>query len=593
MTSSGECSALDPDLVSVHQRIRGFLDVHPDGLFPEAECQSIHESMSQWCPCEPDRSAATPPDFEARKRQRKAEKAALIETLQAADATSATNFPRFIEQLRSMTFRHHRVPGIEASDVDLPPERIRAMALSLLSQGVSVTEVQLGLYLMESTACQEDAILLRELALLGRDFGYSACKTLRRLKSPAEHLYWVACRVTRRDREPYVSAIAELPDEELKALLDSLSIAEAARLVQWFTALMRTLPRFDGHRRLADAVLAAAKTPRALGDFPESHLLIAQLWDAVRFGRAGLFGFAPGEREEAVERFRAVLAAAASRAAAEQAPAAQPQNPDLTWLRRQIDLAAESKTESQAPGLTIRFTVPAPSSGEDARPHLLINGVPLVERLYDRGYADSPESLLQRGLGLRAGTEPRDIRLAEGYCVEECCGALRAEIRRDEASGVVAWDVRDTGRSGDAPERLIFDANAYDAEIARAAKDFGWEWPARRAARLLRQRIVSDPELLSRWDCKFQWATSWNASRTTLRLHFSYPDSPSVGRDKPWLQFEYTAEVPDAAVVEDDSVEAAVDRIVSSLRTIDPKTIARVCGGSREHAAALGYPWPP
>jgi isocitrate lyase len=66
-----------------------------------------------------------------------------------------------------------------------------------------------------------------------------------------------------------------------------------------------------------------------------------------------------------------------------------------------------------------------------------------------------------------------------------------------------------------------------------------------------------------------------------------------VGRDKPWLQFEYTAEVPDAAVVEDDSVEAAVDRIVSSLRTTDPKTMARVCGGSREHAAALGYPWPP
>lgn len=540
-----------------------------------------------------DRSADAPPNLEARKRQREAERSALIEALQAAGAASATDFPRFIEQLRSMTFRHHRVLRVEASEVDLPPERIRALALHLLGQGVSATEVQLGLYLMESTSYEEDAVLLRELALLGRDFGYAACKALRRLQAPAAHLYWVACSVTRGDREPYVSAIAELPDEELEALLDSLSIAEVARLVQWFTVLMRTLPRFDGHRRLAEAVLAAAKEPRALGSFPESHVLLAQLWDAVRFGRAGLLGFAPGEREEAVERFRAALAAAESREAAVRAQAAHPQDLDLNWLRRQIDLATESGSEALAPGLAIRFTVPVPSSGEDARPHLLIDGVPLVERLYDRGYADSPEWLLQRGLGLRAGPEPRDVRLAEGYCVEECCGALRAEIHRDETAGVVVWDVRDTGRPGRAPERFTFNADAYDAEIARAATDFSWEWPARRAARLLRERIVSETELLSRWDCKFLWASSWNASRTTLRLLFSYPDLPSVGRDKPWLQFEYTAEVPDAAVVEDDSAAATVERIVSTLRTTDPKTIARVCGGSRESAAALGYPWPP
>ncbi|WP_199041920.1 hypothetical protein [Glycomyces salinus] len=597
MTSSGERSALDPDFVPVHQRIRRILELHPEGLFPETASESIRESMAQQCPSESqsqsDRSAGEPPNFETRKRRNKAEKSALIETLQAAGSALATDFTGLSEQLRSMSFVYRRVPSVAVSDIDLPPARIRAMALHLLGQGVGATEVQVGLYLLESTAFQEDAVLLRELALLGRDFGYTACTALQRLRSPAEHLFWVARRVGRFDREPYVSAISELPDEELKSLLDSLSIAEAARLAQWFTVLTRTMPRFDGRRRLAEAVLAAANEPRALGDFPESHVLIAQLWDAVRFGRIALASFAPGEREETADRFRAALAAAKSREAIEWAQAAHPQDADLTWLRRQIDLAAESESEAPPPGLAIRFTVPAPSSGEDARPHLLIDGAPLVEQLYDRGYADSPERLLQRGSGLRAGPEPRDVRLAEGYCVELCCGALRAEIRRDQAAGLVVWDVRDTGRSVLAPQRFTFEADDYDTEIARAANDFSWEWPARRAARLLRERIVSDPELLSRWDCKFLWATSWNAYRTTLRLLFSYPDFPSVDSDEHWLQFEYTSEVPDAAVVDDNSVAATVERIVSTLRTTDPKTIARVCGGSKDGAEALGYPWPP
>jgi hypothetical protein len=595
MTLSGERSALDPDLVPVHQRLRGLLELHIEGPILVAECQSVRESLAWQRPhasdMESNRPADARPGFEAFKLQRRTEQSTLVETLRAAGAASAQDFTRLSEQLRSMEFRYRRVPNIEASDIDLPLERTRALALHLLNQGTSASELQIGLYLILATACDEDAVLLRALALLGRDFSYAACKALRRLTTPAVHLYWVLCRVGTADGEPYVAAIAELSDEEFGALLDGLSVAQAAALVQRFTVMSRTLPRFDGHRRLAEAVLAAARAPSVLGDFPESHMLIAQLWDAVRFGRTSLLGFEPGEREEVAEKLRAVLTAPESVAAAERNQGPIPHDPDLIWLRRQINSATESESSDLPPGLAIRFTVPTPSSREDVRPHFLVDGVPLVEQLYDRGYADSPERLLQRGMGLRASPEARDVRLAEGYCVEECCGALRAEIHRDESAGLVIWDVRDTGKPRRDPIRFTFEADAYDAEIARAEADFRWEWPARRAARLLRNRIVREPELLSRWQCKLLWVSSWNGSRSTLRLFFSYPDLQSVEKGR-WLQFEYTAEVPDTAAVEDASVAAAVERISSMLRTTDAKSIARVCGGSRDDAEALGYPWP-
>jgi hypothetical protein len=36
-----------------------------------------------------------------------------------------------------------------------------------------------------------------------------------------------------------------------------------------------------------------------------------------------------------------------------------------------------------------------------------------------------------------------------------------------------------------------------------------------------------------------------------------------------------------------------VERIVAQFRETDPKTLGRVCGGSRANAEALGFPWPP
>jgi hypothetical protein len=76
-----------------------------------------------------------------------------------------------------------------------------------------------------------------------------------------------------------------------------------------------------------------------------------------------------------------------------------------------------------------------------------------------------------------------------------------------------------------------------------------------------------------------------------MRLYFTYPGRP-VAADEPWVQFEYSVEVPDSAMVDDTAIGELVEGIVQRLRECDPKTISRVCGGSREGVKALGLPWP-
>lgn len=445
---------------------------------------------------------------------------------------------------------------------------------------------------MAGAAREDDAYLLRELALFGRSFDRCAFTALEQIPGRAPHLFWIASRKQGRHRDLFTQGICDLPAEDFEALLDSLSIAEAASLVQMLASTGRKPPRFVGDRRFASVLRSAAATPQTLGTALDSLVLIAQLWDDVRYGRCALLDFQPGERESTAEGFRAALASRAARDAVDREMAARPIDGDLIWLRRQIDLAARTVPEALQAGIAIRVTVPLPSSGDDARSNVLVDGVPIIEQLYSHGFRDSPEQVLQRGQGLQATSEPRDVRLSEGTCVEACCGALRTVIRRDEAAGRVHWEVRDTGESDAALARFDFDAAAYDAEVSRAAGDFSWEWPARRAARLVRERILAEPELLSRWDCRLGWANSWSSERSTARLVFSHPSTLPTDLDQPWIQFEYTADVPDSAV-NDGAAEAVVERIVAMLRSTDPKTVSRVCGGSREHAEALGYSWPP
>jgi hypothetical protein len=74
---------------------------------------------------------------------------------------------------------------------------------------------------------------------------------------------------------------------------------------------------------------------------------------------------------------------------------------------------------------------------------------------------------------LRAASEPREIKLAEAYCTEGCCGALYVTIVREGAE--VVWQDWRSRKLGDPPPRVRFDAAEYDREVARAEQDRGWE----------------------------------------------------------------------------------------------------------------------
>ncbi|GAB3846174.1 hypothetical protein GCM10027610_063810 [Dactylosporangium cerinum] len=111
--------------------------------------------------------------------------------------------------------------------------------------------------------------------------------------------------------------------------------------------------------------------------------------------------------------------------------------------------------------------------------------MPVVAAAFDKGV---PVELLDGRL--RAGPVPVEVRLAVAMCGEGCCGALYVTIVRD--GGTVVW--RDwRGHVGPPPPALRFDAAQYDAEVARAETDHSWEWPARTVARLLKDRLATEP----------------------------------------------------------------------------------------------------
>ncbi|WP_156937765.1 hypothetical protein [Haloglycomyces albus] len=595
MTTAGERSALDSDFVPVYQRIRNLLARHPDGLLPTSAVKAICDSMSRPRGEETDHRLPSMTDvrkFESRRQQRRAVRTALVDVIQSASAATDIDLKWLSERLRRSKLNLRCMPYVEVTDLVASADQIRAIALHLLQEGITHAEVFVGLNLMRDTAQPEDARLLRELALLGRSYANNASEALQRLPSSASHLFWDALRVPQERREVFVSGLANANEGELESLLETLSTVESAKLVRMFASLPQMPPRFKGNTRFAAILRTAAEHRSMFRGSPSSLILAAELWDDVRYARTALLGFGPGEREATAAGFRSVLTDPETHMVVEQAISLYPQSSDLIWLLRQIYRAIDEGDEQLPSGIALRCIVPAPSSGAGVRTHILTDGVPLVERFFDRGESASPERLLHKGMGLRSIDSAREVLLSDGVCVEECCGALRARIQRHEGAGRVTWDVWHTDRS-DEIFKFSFDAIDYDQEVARATGDFDWEWPAKRAARLLRERISDEPELFSRWGCRFGGATSRNSDRSILRLWFFYPNEPSGTEDWRWLQFEYTDTVSDSFWVDHTSVMATVEQIVSTLRRTDPKSAAKVCGGSQRYAEALGYSWPP
>jgi len=183
-----------------------------------------------------------------------------------------------------------------------------------------------------------------------------------------------------------------------------------------------------------------------------------------------------------------------------------------------------------------------------------------------------------------AAAEPHEVRLAEAYCTEGCCGALYVTVVQD--GDTVVWrDWRGHTTAAPPPE-VRFAAEEYEAELTRAETDHTWEWPARTVARLLRTRLTAQPDLLTRWNCQPSWTWARAHEPSQVRFTFYYPEQPKLPDAKPWLQFERVIAVDGTPATD----QAA--RVIEQLEMVDPKTQAAVVGGHRDHAEQLGYTWP-
>ncbi|MFE2531549.1 hypothetical protein [Streptomyces sp. NPDC059371] len=235
--------------------------------------------------------------------------------------------------------------------------------------------------------------------------------------------------------------------------------------------------------------------------------------------------------------------------------------------------------------LALRVVAPDPTQRGDAvevRP--IIDGQDILATAFDQGPAEDPGQLLAPSRPLMPSHEPKEVRLAEAECTEGCCGAVYVTITREE-DAVVWSNWRNPDGAVDLPS-YRFDMRPYEAEVERAVADHSWEWPARTVARLLEESLRRQTQWLDRWRCRLAWVSALPSERDRVTVAFFHPGPPAGSDEQPWLQFRQVLSVTDDAPI------GQADRMLRDLLEADPRATGEVCGGSREFAGRLGYPWP-
>ncbi|MGW2822793.1 hypothetical protein ACWC24_17650 [Streptomyces sp. NPDC001443] len=505
----------------------------------------------------------------------------------------------------------------------LPAEQIdaaRTLARRLTRTGTTVSTVTAGIALLGRVGEPEDVPYLSVLGL-SRDLTGSAVKVLDILDRRSAAVLWLAVRAGRDQLRPLVRALwtddrqAVLP--ELIALPVSprfvgsaiaRRIAEASRLsglLDQHPADTRLLARagrllvrmgcscddptellaYRDALRVYDGVVGrAGLLPPTLDN---AALLLSLALD-LSSGTGLLLEWPPGRREALLESLGRLLAEPRwTSAGATGGEAVQRRRAD--WILR------TGRRPFRHPATPDRFRIEVvtgdPADRGSVETRVLIDGRPVVPAVFGHGPAHSPDHLLDEGR-LRAGEEPREVQLAEAGCTEGCCGALYVTIRRD-ADQVVweNWRQTMTGSRDPAAElpTYRFDGAAYDTEIARAETDCAWSWRARTVARLIKTGLIEDPELLSRWDASRGWISSGFDDPDTAVVTFSYlPGSASGRPERPDSALQFRWVIPDDGTPPEAQAAAALRRLAEE----DPKSYAQVCGGSRQRAEELGFPWP-
>ncbi|MGW1778779.1 hypothetical protein ACWCQQ_06500 [Streptomyces sp. NPDC002143] len=563
----------------------------------------------------PSASAAESDDSRTRLSYRTAA-AVIPEALQPLPEDPAALHRRFAELGVRGRHRHLILSAVAA--LPLPAEQhaaARVLARGLTRTGTGVPAVIAGLALLARVGEPEDVPCLAALGLL-RSLTGPAVQALDALDRRAAAVVWLVSSVRRAELLPLVRAlgtgdsravpgelvafpadarfigtatarrIAEavrLPDLLAERPADPALLARAGRLLVRMACSSDDPTKLLAYHDARSVYETVVDRASLLSPTLEHHATLLSLAQDLSTGAGALLDWPSGCREALLDSLDRLLAQPSWAALAETDPG----DARAGWIRR----TGRRPFTTAVGRLRIEVVAGDPVDREPVEARILVDGRPLVPDVFPPGPVHTPERLLDDRL-LRAGPEPRRVQLAEAWCTEGCCGALYVTIRRDGAEVVwEEWRRPDfTGPQESAPElpALRFDAAAYDAEIARAEADDSWSWRARRTARLIKAGLVERPELLARWDARRGWISTGHEDQDTTVVTFLYAPGLGAGAaDGDPLQFRWT--VPDDGAPPEAQAAAALRRLAGE----DPKTYAQLCGGSRERAAELGFPWPP
>ncbi|MEU8761421.1 hypothetical protein [Streptomyces sp. NPDC048659] len=508
-----------PAPLSLHAYVRARLDTEPGGRLPE-HCY------------EPPDGAVRPDDPEteddAEEPTYEEERAAVLAALEPPLAPPGTA-PAASTAPASPTSPAHPAPPAcpdrttrilrdrlaelsaedttlcaAVADVPLPDEpTARALARRLVRTAPEMRSVLVGICLLRRLGEPEDVPYLSALGLLD-GLTHPAVAALARLDVRAAALLRLACGAARSTHRALVDALAsgdpraaatafaeQSPGRREQAPNGARSLAEAVGLAALLRA-PRVDPRILVHAgRLlvrmglphdyacellcyadaAEVVEAVVRRGCSLPPTVERAALLLALAQELHSGPAHLLPWREGQREQLLDALGALLTspewAAVPDRIRESAPPEERHR--AAWLRATAERLFAPRPAAP-PRLRIEVAAHDPVDRQYVETRFLIDGRPLVPEVFRRGAGLSPEELLGTG-ALVATEEPRQVLLAEAWCTEGCCGALRVTVVREGPE--VVW--RDWSHpvvlpGGEPPPPLPpyrFDAVAYDAELAR------------------------------------------------------------------------------------------------------------------------------
>ncbi|GAB4083437.1 hypothetical protein GCM10028784_00670 [Myceligenerans cantabricum] len=179
-------------------------------------------------------------------------------------------------------------------------------------------------------------------------------------------------------------------------------------------------------------------------------------------------------------------------------------------------LADDGGVVPRTPAEAVRFEIASADVYDRFQVLVFVDGIEMTSRAAGLGMAPSslfvPENLLV------ATGKPRIVPIARCECGEYGCGVTDVRILRQGA--VVHWDwLHETPTDHGAS----FDADQYDAEVARIGADHSWERPEDTAHRLI--LTGADHERLQAEGLTLRWAQPAYGSPSTFRVALQTTDN--------------------------------------------------------------------